>query len=408
MPTARPGDPTSSADAERSVMADRIEALEARLQRSQKMEALGQLASGVAHDFNNLLMIVSGYCERLRAQPDTTDSQRAALEQMAIAASRAASLTAQLLAFSRQAVAEPTIVDLNRAVADTAELLRRTMGERIRFAMALDPRALPVRLSQDYVAQILVNLAVNARDAMPQGGEFAIATSRIDLDDDLAADRGVAPGAFVQLHVRDTGLGMSPDVKARAFELFYTTKPVGQGTGLGLATVYGIVKQSGGHIELDTAPGRGAEFTILLPAAETLSPVEPDAAPVAAPPTGTETILVVEDEDPVREIVVTMLHDLGYRTFDTGLAREALEIGERERGHIDLVVTDVVLPDLSGRELAEAIWRLDEGVRVLFMSGYTDDTVLTHGVEHADVAFLQKPFTRLALARKIRAVLDAP
>jgi two-component system, cell cycle sensor histidine kinase and response regulator CckA len=381
--------------------------LEAQLHQSQKMEAMGQLAGGVAHDFNNLLMVVAGYCESLRRHGEASDLQRAGLEQIAIAADKAAELTAQLLAFSRRAVIEPKVLDLNTALAQTGQLLQRTIGEHVAVTMQLAGGAIPVRMDPGHVGQIVINLAVNARDAMPHGGTFAIRTTLVTLDAEESASYGLATGEYARLEISDTGTGMTPEIKARAFEPFFTTKPTGRGTGLGLATVYGIVKQSGGHIDLDTRPDEGTAFTILLPKVEEAALIESSPkTPSVRPPTGTETVLVVEDEAAVREIVTTMLRELGYKTIEAGSVHEALAFGEARASEIDLLVSDVIMPDLSGRQLAERLWQIRPTMKVVFMSGYTDDTVLTHGVEHSDVGFLQKPFTRMTLARKVREILD--
>jgi PAS domain S-box-containing protein len=379
-----------------------------QLNQAQKMEAMGQLAGGIAHDFNNLLMIVAGYCEGLRSSMASDDSRLPALEQIALAAEKASSLTAQLLAFSRNSVEERRVLDLNEILTRTTELLRRTIGEDVMLEMDLDPALPRVHMDEGHIEQILINLAVNARDAMPQGGRLTIRTAVMTLDGGHALARVLPPGQYARLEVSDSGTGMTAAVKARAFEPFFTTKARGQGTGLGLATVYGIVRQSGGHIEIISEPGHGTTFQILLPAVASTGEA-PAAAPVDTPPAvakGGETILVVEDEPAVRDIVVSMLQALGYRVHSAARPDDAIRIAEMAEGRIDALITDVVMPGIGGRQLVEQLWLLRPDLRVIFMSGYTDDAMLRHGVAHADVSFLQKPFTKKMLARKLREVLD--
>ena len=380
--------------------------LEARLQQTHRMETIGQLAGGIAHDFNNLLMVVTGRCESLRAQNSLSDSQRFALDQIASAVDQATTLTTRLLSFSRRPALERRVVDLNAALRQTGELLRRTIREDISFDIQLYPRPLRTRIDATHVGQILINLAVNARDAMPSGGVFSVRTRPITLNSVQAAERDVLPGDFVLLDIADDGPGMTAEVKARAFEPFFTTKAADRGTGLGLASVHTIVTTNGGHIELETKPGQGVRFTILLPTVADESEPDHVAAPAPRPPRGHETVLVVEDETPVREIVTTMLRDLGYRTLEAGSVEEAVLVGERHRSEIDLLLTDVVMPVQTGRQLAERLWQTKPDLRVLFMSGHADDAVLTRGVERSESAFLQKPFSRLALARRLRELLD--
>ena len=379
-----------------------------QLNQAQKMEAMGQLAGGIAHDFNNLLMIVAGYCEGLRSSMASDDSRLPALEQIALAAEKASTLTAQLLAFSRNSVEERRVLDLNEILSRITELLRRTIGEDVELQMDLEPALPRVHMDEGHVEQILINLAVNARDAMPQGGQLTIRTAVTTLGADHALARVLPPGDYVRLEVSDSGTGMTAAVKARAFEPFFTTKARGQGTGLGLATVYGIVRQSGGHIEIHSEPGHGTTFQILLPAVAPAGEA-PAVAPVETPPAvarGGETILVVEDEPAVRDIVVSMLQSLGYRVHSAGRPDDAIRIAEMAEGRIDALITDVVMPGIGGRQLVEQLWLLRPDLRVIFMSGYTDDAMLRHGVTHADVSFLQKPFTKKTLARKLREVLD--
>ena len=379
--------------------------LEARLQQTHRMETIGQLAGGIAHDFNNLLMVVTGRCEGLRHQQGLTENQRVSLDHIATAVDQAATLTARLLSFSRRPPVERRVLDLNAALQQTGDLLRRTIREDITLDIQLHPRPLKTRIDATHVGQILINLAVNARDAMPGGGVFSVRTRPIVLDAMQAAERDVLPGEFVLLDIADDGPGMTPDVKARAFEPFFTTKAADRGTGLGLASVHSIVTTNGGHVELETTPGKGTRFTILLPAVADETEQDTAATPVPRPPRGHETVLIVEDEAPVREIVTSMLRDLGYRTLEAGSVAEAMIVGE-EQPHIDLLLTDVVMPVQTGRQLAEKFWQARPELKVMFMSGHADDAVLTRGVERSEVAFLQKPFSRMVLARRLRDLLD--
>ncbi|MBN9522390.1 response regulator [bacterium] len=377
------------------------------LHQAQKMEAVGQLAGGVAHDFNNLLTVINGYADLLLQGLPPGDPARELLGEIHKAGERSAGLTRQLLAFSRQQVLAPRVLDLNAVVADTASLLRRVIGEDVKLATAPGRGLWPVKADPGQVEQVLLNLAVNARDAMPTGGRLTIETADVELDESYAAGRPDArPGPHVLLAVSDTGHGMPPEVLARIFEPFFTTKGVGKGTGLGLATVYGIVKQSGGHVGVYSEVGVGTTFKVYLPRAES-GPGGGTAPPrPPAPPRGTETVLVVEDEDAVRALTRHVLRHAGYvvvEAADAGAAARAAEGRE-----IDLLVTDVVMPGLGGRELAERLRASRPGLKVLYLSGYTDDAVVRHGVLHERVHFLQKPFTPAALAWKVREALDAP
>ena len=381
--------------------------LEARLLQSQKMEAIGLLAGGVAHDFNNLLNVISGYGEMLLKGVANDDPKRGRLEQILGAASRAASLTRQLLAFSRKDVIETRVLDLNTLLVDMEKMLRRLIGEDINLVVRTENGIGRVKADRGQIEQIVMNLVVNARDAMPQGGKLTLRTNSLRLDPVLARSHPRArPGAYVVLEVTDTGVGMKADVKARIFEPFFTTKPVGQGTGLGLATVYGIVEQGGGFLSVDSEPGRGTTFRICLPAVEeSVETARPEGAE-ARPLTGTETILLVEDEAVVRDLARDILESYGYKVLAAADVEEAHRLCERHGPEIQLMLTDVVMPRMSGRELAARLTAFLPGLRVLYMSGYADDTMIKHGVAGPGVPFLQKPFTPTALARKVRDLLD--
>ncbi len=390
-------------------------ALEEELRQSQKMEAIGRLAGGVAHDFNNLLTSILGgsslVLERLEA--GESGAIRAEVEGIQSAAERAASLTQQLLAFSRRQVIEPRVLDLNALASHTAKLLERLLGEEIRLELAFDPATGRVRADEGQLGQVLINLAVNARDAMPRGGTIRIATSMLVVD---GTDPGtgplpgleIPPGLYSVLTVSDNGVGMDEETLAHIFEPFFTTKEKGKGTGLGLATVYGIVTQSGGYVTAESVTGRGSTFRILLPslgAGVTLS--TPQSSPTGSEGHG-ETILLVEDEPAVRELVATALGDRGYRILNAASADEALLLEREHTGPIDLLITDVVMHGVRGPELARQIRDRRPEVRVLFMSGYPDDALGKRGVLDSGTAFLQKPFRVRALGAKVAEVLQLP
>jgi CheY-like chemotaxis protein len=371
------------------------------------MEAVGRLAGGVAHDFNNLLTVITGYGEMLQARLRPDDPLRNMVVEMVKAGGRAASLTRQLLAFSRQQVVAPRVVDLNAVVANMERMLMRVIGEDVELATALDPELGRVHADPGQIEQVILNLVVNARDAMPTGGKLTIETRNVDLDDDYARRHTeVRPGRFALLAVSDTGAGMDAATQARVFEPFFTTKGAGKGTGLGLASVYGIVKQAGGHNALYSEVGSGATFKVYLPAVDSTVAVGGPHASSLGNSTGMETILLVEDEAAVRSLAGMALRMNGYTVLEASGAAEALRLIERHPKPVDLLVTDVVMPGMGGRELAERLTSDRPQMKVIYMSGYTDDAVVRHGVLHEDVHFLQEPFTGNALARKVREVLD--
>ena len=379
--------------------------LEAQYQQAQKMEAIGRLAGGVAHDFNNLLTAILGYSELLLTDLAPDDPRRADLEEIQRAGSLGAGLTRQLLAFSRKQIIEPQSLDLNAIVEGMKPMLTRLIGEDVTVSVQTTSGLAAVLADPAQVEQIVMNLAVNARDAMPQGGKLMIATANVELDEHYAATHAdVTPGPYVALSVTDTGTGMTPDVQAHVFEPFFTTKDAGKGTGLGLATVHGIVKQCGGHIGLYSEVGKGTSFHIYLPRAGELQQQRVDV-PERQVIGGSETILVIEDADSLRQFVRRVLERQGYTVLEAAHAGEAFDVVSRAPS-IDLVLTDVILPGASGPELTRVILAQRPTVKVLYMSGYTEDAISHHGVLNPGVAFLHKPFTSQALGRKVRDVLD--
>jgi two-component system cell cycle sensor histidine kinase/response regulator CckA len=381
--------------------------LETQLHQSQKMEAFGQLAGGVAHDFNNLLTVIIGYTEILVSQMLTDDPQRAMLETVQRAGHGAASLTRQLLAFSRQQILAPQVVDINAVVNETQNMLRRLIGEDLKVVAVLAPTLDPVKVDPDQFKQVIINLAVNARDAMPHGGTFTIQTRNVELDEThTKASPEFRPGRYVLLAISDTGCGMLPAVIAHIFEPFFTTKGVGKGTGLGLAVVQGIVKQSGGHIEVQSLVGAGSTFNIYLPPAQWGDARAP-LPEVSEPIPGTETILLVEDDQAVRVFSARVLQNYGYTVLQAASGRDAMQVAEGREGKLDLLVTDVVMPEMNGGKLAEALCASHPRLKVLYLSGYTADAVIRAGIQQGEVAFLQKPYAPRALATKVREVLDS-
>ncbi len=381
---------------------------EEQLRQWQKVEAIGRLAGGVAHDFNNLLMTIKGCSELLLNAFDRRDPRRDEVEEILKAADRATSLTRQLLAFGRRQVLQPQLLDLNSIVMNMDKMLRRLIGEDVQLITSLDPELWSVKVDPGMIEQVVMNLAVNSRDALPNGGKLTIETSNVVHDDEYAsAHISVKPGHYVMLAVSDNGCGMDKEVQSHLFEPFFTTKEKGRGSGLGLSTVYGIIKQSGGNIWAYSEPGQGTTFKIYLPRVEKTAKVyKPKARPSTAPG-GTETILLVEDEEAVRTMVSRILQNKGYTVLEARHGLEAIDICERYQESIHLMVTDVIMPQMSGRELAERLAPMLPDMKVLYMSGYPDNTIVQHGVLEAGTAFLQKPFTLNALELKVREVLDA-
>ncbi|MEX2156899.1 MAG: ATP-binding protein [Gemmatimonadales bacterium] len=381
--------------------------LEEQFRQAQKMEAVGQLAGGIAHDFNNLLTAILGNTQLLLRELPPGDAKRGDVEEIRKASERAASLTRQLLAYSRRQMLQPEVLDLNVVVADMDRMLRRLIGEHITLVTVAAPELGRVRADPNQIEQVIVNLAVNARDAMPNGGTLTIETANVELDETFTqAHLGAVAGSYAMVAVTDTGAGMDATVQAHLFEPFFTTKEVGKGTGLGLATVYGIVKQSDGYISVYTEPGKGSSFKVYLPRTETpkgaaTAPAKPGAA------RGSETVLVVEDEPAVLTLSRRALETQGYVVLAAADGAAALRVVERHGGTIHLLLTDVVMPGLSGRELADQLQARRPGIRVLYMSGYPGDAVVQHGTLLPGSAFLQKPFSPDGLARKVRDVLDA-
>ncbi len=386
---------------------DRV-ALEEQFRHAQKMEAVGQLAGGVAHDFNNILTAVLGYADLLLARMPRGDAHRPAVEEIRKGGERAASLTRQLLAFSRRAATQPRYADLNAAIKNLEPMILRLVGEGTCFELDLSEGIGRVRIDPVQLEQVIVNLAVNARDAMPEGGTLSLRTDRVVLGAEEAASAlELEAGPHVRLRVTDTGLGIEPALLERIFEPFFTTKEAGRGTGLGLATVYGIVRQHGGRIRALSEPSRGAEFEILFPEADVVEPPRPPEPASADFPVGTETVLLVEDDASLLTLARDSLSELGYRVLAAPNGRRALQLLEREREGVQILVTDVVMPEMDGRELAEHALDLIPGLPVLFVSGYTRDPSLMQGPERAGIQLLEKPYTPLAFARKVREILDA-
>jgi len=383
--------------------------LEAQFQQAQKMEAVGRLAGGVAHDFNNLLMTIMGNADLMLMGLAEDDPFREKLEQIGQNGKRAARLTRQLLAFSRKQILQPVALDLNELIKGFVKMLERLIGEDVELETVLVSGLRLVKADPGQVEQIIMNLVINARDAMPGGGKVIIETANADLDEDYvrAHDVSLQPGPYVMLAVSDTGTGMDEETRSNIFEPFFTTKEVGKGTGLGLSTVYGIVKQSGGYIWVYSEPGQGTTFKIYLPAVVGETVQRKKEQPPADDLTGSETILVVEDDDALRNLGREILERQGYRVLDAGNGIEALRISEAHRGQIHLMITDVVMPKMGGKKVADRSQPLYPQMKVIYMSGYTDNSIAHHGILAPGLNFLQKPFSPEVLARKVREVLDA-
>jgi two-component system cell cycle sensor histidine kinase/response regulator CckA len=385
---------------------DRV-ALEEQLRHSQKLEAVGQLAGGIAHDFNNILTAVIGYADLLLSRMKPNDPGRRAVEEIHRGGDRAASLTRQLLAFSRRSPAQPRLIELNTTLGDLLPMLQRLAGEDVAFDLELSPDIGRVRIDPSQLEQLIVNLIVNARDAMPDGGTALIATDRADLGPvELRGEPGLAPGSYVRLTVADTGAGIDPDALEHIFEPFFTTKGPGRGTGLGLATVYGVVSQHRGRVRARNRADGGAEFEILLPEIRAAEGPSPMPAAPSSFPGGHEGVLLVEDDPALLALGREALSELGYRVFGARTGAEALRLFEEREPEIQILVTDVVMPEMGGRELAERVALKNREIRVLFVSGYTKDAVLREGIEGSELAFLGKPYTPIILARRVRETLD--
>ncbi len=380
--------------------------LEQQFRQAQKMEAVGRLAGGVAHDFNNLLTVITGYADLLLADAALPHPQRAAIEEIRQAAERGGALTHQLLAFSRRQPFSPRTVQLNLLIVNMEKMLSRLIGEDIELITvpAADPAT--VRTDAGQLEQVIMNVVVNARDAMPGGGKLILETANVDVPAAYAGlNPDLRPGSYVTLAITDTGMGIDPDISAHLFEPFFTTKAPGKGTGLGLATAYGIVKQSGGAISISSEPGRGATVKIYLPAAGAKA-AELSPAPPPALPGGTETILVLEDEERVRRLICEVLSVRGYQVLEAGRGQDAIRQAAEFQGRIHLLLADVVMPEMSGPQALEQIRLLRPGLKVLFMSGYTDETMVHHGILESGAPFLQKPFLPDTLARLVREALN--
>jgi nitrogen-specific signal transduction histidine kinase len=382
--------------------------LEAQLRHAQKMEAIGRLAGSVAHDFNNLLSVILSYSTLVLDDLKAVDPIRADVDAIRRAGEKAADLTAQLLAFSRQQVLTPRILNLNDVLGECERMLRRLLGEDIELVTRYDRNLSNVTVDPGQIDQVLMNLAINSRDAMQNGGKLTIETRNAVLDAEYASQHfGVVPGRYVMFAVSDTGLGMDKETQARIFEPFFTTKDKGKGTGLGLSTVFGIVQQSGGHVWVYSEPGNGTTFKVYLPCADG-EVTQEEEIPEPETLQGTETILLVEDQDEVRKVALEILRRYGYHVIEARNAGDAWLSVERHPRTIHLLLTDVVMPQISGRELAERLLQMRPEMKVLYMSGYTENAIVHHGILDSGIAYLQKPILPELLARRVREVLDTP
>ena len=382
--------------------------LESELQLSRRMESVGRLAGGIAHDFNNLLSVILNYGEVMRRRLPEGDPLRDEVQEIQAAAERGVALTRQLLLFSRRDTEHPDTVDVNTLIGEMQRLLARTLGEDVKLEIQLDPALERVHIDYSHLEQVVLNLAVNARDAMPEGGTLTVETSMADVRAGRGSAAGLKPGRYVCLRVADSGTGMSPEVAARAFEPFFTTKEVGAGSGMGLAMAYGVVRRAGGHLRLDSRPGRGTAVEILLPATEDRAAPRPPANLETGPQGAGELLLLAEDEPALRSLMARMLTENGYRVLEAPGPGEALLLHEREPGHVDLLVTDVIMPLMSGPELARRLVDRQPDLGVLFMSGYAESLLSARGGLDPDVPVLAKPFREAELLRRVRETLDRP
>ncbi len=388
------------AEAERRV-------LESQLRQSQKMEAIGQLVGGVAHDFNNLLTIILASCSEIQACESLSPKGIETLDNIHQASQRAVALTRQLLAFSRKQLLNPLVLNLNEIITTILKMALRLIGEDIELSWKPFPSLWPVKLDAGQIEQVLLNLVINARDAMPEGGQLSIETSNVEWSEEdcrLVPDR--KPGCYAMLRISDNGTGIPPEVQSRIFEPFFTTKEVGNGTGLGLSVVHGIVKQSNGHVEVDSCVDKGTSFMLYFPVVKEHVAITPKDTSMLSPKVGTETVLLVEDEEGVRKIVRLALEKQGYTVIEAGNGQEALAAAESHSGVIKLVLTDVVLPVMSGRQLSKLLLARFPGIKVIYMTGYTDNAILRQGLNHDSHALLQKPFSMSELIQKVQAVLS--
>jgi len=393
---------------ERKQAEEERDVLQSQLLQAQKMESVGRLAGGVAHDLNNMLVAILGYGEMLEADPDLGDKHKRRVKLMYQAGMRSRNLVSQLLAFSRKQTMQMELLDINQVLSDFRELLEKAIREDIEVQLRLSEDLPAVQADKSQLEQVILNLAVNAQDAMPAGGRLTIETSPAELDKHYASHHmGVVPGRYLMLVVSDTGLGMDKETRDHIFEPFFTTKNIGQGTGLGLATVYGVVKQHQGTIWVYSEPGQGTTFKVYLPASDTLQAGERKAdQEVLTETRGSETVLVIEDDDMVRDLAVSVLEDQGYNVLSAANAMQCLELLKSHQGPFDLMLTDVIMPDLNGKDLYDKVAWTHPEIRVLYMSGYTGNVISHHGVLEKGVAFLQKPFSAQSLCLKVREVLD--